>query len=383
MQLQPQLTVKVRPNNQIVITSGNYKARDKVVATSAYMESSLLGYISRECIESAVAVSQHFRRQLAKPKKPLPPLLDIIQKSQRPKPAPFSRLNKPKSFTKESGQKLRESGAAMSIACDGQHRRCREVTLTLPANTKEAFRALAANTNYAVNRLFQPIRRDWSTNALWFFVWEYQKRGALHLHIALYDDSEDECERMANVLIEQWHKVLVDVGDRANCCMFTAKQGDRCTIRSNHQNHTAPIEKDIACYFSKYAGKTESKNNWYCKAYPISRFWGSSKTIKAIVKANSAEFKCDSLSNSDLANENMTGIISDLLEKIKIVSIDSYDFEVSLKGSHKLNHYKNGRKILSSYDGRCIANGTRYTIYCVPEHLDKALDYVRNLQEVF
>lgn len=303
--------------------------------------------------------------------------LDIIKKSQRKKTFQKCRLNTPKNFTRQSGQKVRESGAAMDIASGNQGRFCHCVTLTLPANTSEAFTALAAYSGYAINRLFQPIRRRYGDMCLWFFVWEYQKRGALHLHIALYHPDESEGLYISSILIEQWHKILCDISIESETDMFLSKHGDRCTIRANHQHHAQPIQKNVGAYFSKYAGKEESKNNWYCKKYPVSRFWGSSKSIKRIISENSYEIEFDYYGYESQCEDKFESIIQNLIGKLSIVSSSSYQFDIQLKGKVRLNRYVNGRKILSIEEDKSIANGTRYTFYFEAIQLKEVLNMAK------
>lgn len=360
--MQSQIRISLRPNNQITITKGGWKKKLLPVYQN---------YKPDKC---PIDFNQKLQEISG---------LDITQKSQQTKKAPCSRLNKPKSFTRFSGQRIREAGAAMSIACDGKPERCREVTLTLPANTPEAFTALAAYSSTAVNLLFNPIRKYWGSNALWFFVWEYQKRGALHMHIALYNEDEKECEKMAHKLIDQWHKVLLIIGEKANTCMFTDRRKDRCTIRSKHQYHTEPIRKDIGAYFSKYAGKEESKNNWYVQKYPVSRFWGSSRSLKRIVRENSIQFDFDYQGNEKEATKKYTSIIESIIENLSIVKFSSYEFSIGSQSKARMRFCPNHRKILSIERGKIFAEGERSTFYFSQMEFKKAMELIRNECEWF
>jgi len=378
--MNSEISVKIRPNNQITITSGTFCKRKRKISQSEQDNSDISMTIDIQNLAEELAaqriVLEKLRIKLDKTSKPY---LDIIQKSQRDFKPLYSRINKPKNFTKQSGQKLRESGAAMDIACDHNVKFCHEVTLTLPANTNEAFTALAANTAYAMNRLFQPIRRDYGNDCLWFYVWEYQKRGALHIHIALYHPDECEGLYIAAKLIDKWHQVLISIGERADTDMFLDKRKDRSTIRSKHQHHTQPISKAVGAYFSKYAGKEESKQNWYCQKYPVSRFWGSSKLIKQIIKDNSFQYKIDYFSNEKCQQNMMEHIIENLLEKIETVSISAYQFDIFLRGRHQINRYKDNERVIVSGNNLSIARGERHTIYCDPKDYQKALKICKEL----
>lgn len=378
MIMSSQLRISARPNNQITITKGNWKKALKegghLLGDAKPDRYQVARYIhAHKNIINGDQQSETFEDRLDR----LYPPLDIIKKSQRSKKAPYTRLNSPKNFTRFSGQKVRESGAAISIVCGGDMRFAHEVTLTLPANTQEAFTALAAYSGYAINRLFQPIRRRYSDDCLWFFVWEYQKRGALHLHLCIYHPDETEGMFICTQLIEQWHKILEDISVLADTCMFTAKQKDRCTIRLSHQHHTAPIKKDVAAYFSKYAGKTESKESWYIQKYPVSRFWGSSRSVKRIVKENSLRLDYDYQGNYVEADRRQADIIEKILENGTIVSCSTYNFCVSSPSIATVKKYPKGRKIVNLVKSKVFAEGERMTIYVNPGDYQKVLEALR------
>lgn len=382
--MQTQIKVSVRPNNQIVLTAGKWRKKEIPVSQCPQKDFDKISYLDvrdlADDYEARRVVSPKIRGTLqngaVRP-------LDIIKKSQRSKPAPSMRLNRPKSFTKFSGQRIRESGAAMAIAAKGENARCREVTLTLPANHQDAFIALAAYSAYAINRLLQPTRRDWGKSALWFFVWEYQKRGALHLHFALFHEDIEECEKMANRMIEQWHKVLCDIGEMANTCMFSRRNKRSCTIREKHQNHTAPMQKEISRYFSKYAGKQESKNSWYCQKYPVSRFWGSSYSIKKIIKEHSFECEWDYFGNQEQADRMMEKIVESVILRLNIVSASSYDFAIWIKGKVRKNIVKNNIVHFQRDIDKCVCSGNRATFYFESGQIEECLKLVMEVSENF
>ncbi len=382
--MNSQIKLQIRPNNQITLTIGSWRKKMFQPSQSPIFEHDRISYSDIEDKKEQMYNHRVMQEYLRTKSKSRPrPKLDIIQKSQRPQKIHKSRLNKPKNFTRVSGQKLRECGAALDIASENNPEYCNCVTLTLPANTKEAFTALAAYSGYAINRLFQPIRRDYGNAANWFFVWEYQKRGALHLHIAVHHAKLGESTLIGDRLIKQWHKVLCDIGTRANCCMFTAKQGDRCTIKSLHQNDNQVTQKSVGGYFSKYAGKEESKQNWYCQKYPVSRFWGCSYSVKEIIKKHSCEYSFDYQGNESECSKKYEQIIQNLIEQLNIVSTSQYSFAIALQGQRRLNHYKNGKKILVVDQDKIIASGDRFTFYFSPENLATALNLAANECEYF
>ena len=357
------ISVKVNANNQIVLTQGNFRKKIKpsynVQAICSNSEKLLQKICERKERESASRDRTMLHRALHEKSEYLQNkhsrvALDIIKKSQRKHKS--SRLNKLKSFTKTSGQRLRECGAAIDkIAKDPRFTHC--VTLTLPANTREAFSAIAAKSGYIPNRLFQTIRRDYGDMCMWFYVWEYQARGALHLHIALYHPDEAEGLWISHKLVNQWHKILCDISEMTNTDMFLKKDGETSTIRAKHQHHCQPMQKSLGAYFSKYAGKKESKQEWYCKRFPVSRFWGSSKTVKEQVKSMSFSQVWEYTKEESL--EKIRSIIYEIMIATDCNFQSSYSFDIS-------KTYADGNKL-------ALAKGERSTFYCAVAEFDDVL----------
>lgn len=160
--------------------------------------------------------------------------------------------------------------------------------------------------------------------------------------------------------------------------MFCQKNMRKSYIRSIHNHHAQPIEKACGAYFSKYAGKKESKNDWYCQKYPVSRFWGSSFTVKQIIKENSCCYELDYQGNEAEAEAKMQMIIQNVIEKLNIVSASQYSFDIQLQGKERLNRYQNGRKILSVDANKSIASGTRFTFYCDGIEIKNAMQLIQD-----
>ena len=278
------------------------------------------------------------------------------------------RPNKPTRFGHIQAQHIHECGAALEMIAS-EPRFCHVTTLTLPANTHEAFGCIAARSGDIINSLFQPIRDKYPDTNHWFFVWEYQERGALHAHIAHYHP--DECEGMliGNIIIEQWHKILCDISESSGVDMFLAKQKDRCTIRQFHQHHTQPMRKSVAGYFSKYASKASKKeeNNYVKKfslMYPPSRFWGCSSQLKLIRKENSFN-NCRDYTEQKEFMYFLFVRLHKMISACNIVLQNSYNFKVDLSSN------------------LCVAEGFRNTFYLSPSDYQKVLGQVRNDFEFF
>lgn len=354
------LKLELNPNNQIVLTYGNYRNVEQFYKSrecGSHYDSVGKAKLARvlDNLEAQRETKYDWRGvPIVKAKmKPVLPLAIIrksqdLQKSQKP--------NRPKSFTQAAGQKLRECGAAIDHLVS-KPQDCYTITLTLAGDTPEAFAALAANTAFAVNYLFQPLRDQYANQCYWFFVWEYQARGALHMHIALYHPNLETTEYLANWIYARWHLVLQKIEKRTGVDMYVRKDRKTYTAPDKYHRYIAPVKRSLGAYFSKYAGKTESKNNWYCKKYPLSRFWGSSLNLKKLIKSLSLDFVLKSHES-----EIIEAMVADILLRLcrADISIKSdYDFDI--------------RKGTNVDDLLGIAQGTRITMYCNPKSYKELL----------
>ena len=278
------------------------------------------------------------------------------------------RKNVAKKFGHIQAQHIHECGAAMQLIAS-EPRFCHVTTLTLPANHTEAFECIAARSGDIRNRLFQPVRRLYPDTNNWFFVWEYQKRGALHLHIAHYHP--DECEGMliGNILIEQWHKLLCEISKETGIWMLSNKHKDDYEMKDFYQYHTQPMYKSVAGYFAKYASKANDKeeNNYvkkFSQLYPPSQFWGCSKSIKLIRKENSFDNCRDYTEQKDLMCFLFVRIHK-MIRDCEIVLQKNYSFKKDLTSN------------------LCVAEGFRNIFYLSPEDYQKVLANIRKDFEFF
>lgn len=370
MQFLNRVHLSVRPNNQITLTFGNYSEANREPVYKDYRTfENGLGKHELYRRDTAIARLKEKRKpkfnwcgrpivKVEKRRRPLP--LVIIQKSQR---VGKCHLNRPKNFTNAAGQKLRECGAAIDQIC-GDKSKTVAITLTLPADHEAAFFAIAAYSGYAINRLFQPVRRGYGDEVLWFFVWEYQGRGALHLHCALYHPDSGKALEIGRSFRAQWHKILCDIGKRADTDMFLGRGGrDNSDIDKMHF-YCEPMRKSLGAYFSKYAGKEQSKQDKYCQRYPVSRFWGCCYALKSLIKSLSLERTW-----LDAPEGELKEIVERILDKMaqKHCNLQSnYEFDIN-------KTYQSGYKLH-------IAKGERYTFYCHPEQFQAIL---RQLSEEY
>lgn len=180
-------------------------------------------------------------------------------------------------FNKNARHRLLEAGAVM----DGLHgKNCCEVTCTIPGSTLESFRVVSQWSGWIMNRLTQIVRRS-TSDPSWFYVWELQKRGALHLHFAIGASSLHDAKELATQLEFKWFELLLELQDKTDVDVF--RKNRKFSWRNKPekwQSHVAPIVKSVASYFSKYISKQSNSDARNIRRFPPARWWGSSQSIK-------------------------------------------------------------------------------------------------------
>lgn len=203
----------------------------------------------------------------------------------------WGHLSKPTSFTKNARHRLLEAGAIVDKVCGLN---AWEITCTLPGGTTDAIRTLAENTGWLMNELTQIIRR--AKCKYWFYVWEFQRRGALHLHL-LIADPEKNIQSLAQKLESRWWQILESLSERNQVDLFARRIGGSWRgVPSKWQSHVAPIQKSVAAYFSKYASKESkpsSATSYRMKLFFPSRWWGCSTEIKVQIKNHRQKWKLE------------------------------------------------------------------------------------------
>ena len=203
-------------------------------------------------------------------------LQDPISKGYKgPRPG-YGLLPSDKSLTRLAKRRLREFGALVD---QGGLEKCVFITGTLPGSTLDAQRALAQWTSWLTSRLSQWFR-DRFPGAVYFGVWEHQKRGALHLHVCVRTQTPQEATRLKVAWKKRWISLLDGVSNRSGVDLFARKEGDtwqkkRWIVRTDAQI----VEKSVARYLSKYTSKG---NNGRLKVVGFSpgSWWFASQALR-------------------------------------------------------------------------------------------------------
>lgn len=149
------------------------------------------------------------------------------------------------------------------------------LTGTLPGSLPEAFEAIAQYSTYATGTLCNWLTRR-HPGCKWLYAWEYQKRGALHLHLV----AELPLQAAAYVkehFKDEWNRILTAI---------TAKSGVNLRRKTKNYVHTGDVTqadvtictKEPSRYISKYVSKqgTTGFGRW---RYPPRQWYQVSRSL--------------------------------------------------------------------------------------------------------
>jgi len=192
---------------------------------------------------------------------------------------------KPSTFGLNAKRSLIRAGAAMDSDCLAHERLF--LTGTLPGSTDSSFRAIAAYSGHIVNGLKAWVAK-YVKAKLDFYCWEYQKRGALHLHYCVHIPTESDRSIILGGFKSWWIQAMHRIGDLSSTDMF--RKDENYTHLSDTSKIRAVAEvcrKSPSRYLAKYLSKSVSPARGSARLFTPSRWWGTSRPLKALLAVKS------------------------------------------------------------------------------------------------
>lgn len=315
--------------------------------------------------------------------------LDLLNESRKVvKHSDWGKAHKPTKFSSKAKLALRSAG---SILDRDYKDKIYLVTCTLPSDRISSMRLLANWSGYMMDRLLHRLRRN---NAAYYYVWEWQKRGALHLHIAIAHNDASRAASLSYALRSHWFRVLAEIGKLHDLPptpathwvslppvdMFASRSAPGGTWKNKPKKwqwSVDKITKSVTAYLSKYLSKGSSGINPHF--YPA-RWWGCCTFLRQKVKECKVEITIAELPNDIARNAfyHFCEFFSDLSPALVLpyenhihntyLSSDVDGFDVRLPSSSLLmsiwgcNFYFNPYKwselynVLSEYFGAAASN---------------------------
>ena len=159
------------------------------------------------------------------------------------------------------------------------------ITLTIPGGTAEALNAVAEHSRYVLNLFLQRLRNRAANDLDYVGVWEWQGRGALHIHMALACPDESEFSYIERNHRHWWYRALTSLAEKTGVDVFQRLEGGSWKDDEDVLiTQCAWVEKDVGRYMSKYVTKgngDSAQEQWI----PPGRWWFLSKPLWEKVKA--------------------------------------------------------------------------------------------------
>lgn len=174
------------------------------------------------------------------------------------------------------------------LGTNGYQNHCLFLTGTLPGSTSSAYEAIARNSAWIVHELLTHIPRlagVLPSECSWIWVWEFQKRGALHFHAVFQLPGVSETKRVLDGFTPLWNRVLKGVAKRSGVDVFEREGGG--TWKNSEEIWVSRAEflrKRADRYLAKYLGKECSKDSR--DFFMPTRWYGINRSLLSRMRAS-------------------------------------------------------------------------------------------------
>lgn len=183
---------------------------------------------------------------------------------------------RPYNFTRSAAEQVQE---ACVILGEKFGKRAVFLTFTLPTSSAIAAQVVSEWSGWLVKNVRQWIRDKVQAQHSVVGVWEWQKRGALHLHVAVASESIIGLTVLLSECKRAWASLLVTLTRRTGVNLFSAINHSRAgSVMSWLPNGAAVqvdgewVKKSLARYLSKYTSKVKQAGARAALFFP-SRWW--------------------------------------------------------------------------------------------------------------
>lgn len=210
-------------------------------------------------------------------------------------------------FGRRGSETIREFGAVCDEICG---RNAVFLTCTLPGTGDAQYKAIAQWSSYIVQR-FTQWWRDNVPGVMFAWCWEWQRRGALHLHAVVASNSG----RGLDVVLVKWKEecraVLQDVSERAGLNLFENTETGANHWNSDVINMDAQwVEKSAARYLAKYLGKRKEPGI-STAYYAPARWWSVSNNALAEIRRRRRVITFESATRDRIEN-----VLAEVIEEM-------------------------------------------------------------------
>lgn len=212
----------------------------------------------------------------------------------------WGETGKCKTFTQNGRRRILRAGGAIDQTISDPSE-CIFLTGTLPGGTEAAKRAIAEWSSYAMN-LVQSWLSKREPEKLLIYCWEFQKRGALHLHLTMVCRNAETRKRIISEWKAQWTRVIDAISLKSEVNCWERHDGHDYSNGKKHvlQTDAQECKASAAAYLSKYLSKSGLQSSaGYNRDYHPARYWGISRPLCALLESMTRELEISISSDSE------------------------------------------------------------------------------------
>lgn len=225
------------------------------------------------------------------------PALTLPSISEPQAQSGFGGIPSPTRFGLKARRTLLRAGGALDKSGALPHEMV-FLTGTLPGSTAAAKVAIAQWSGFIVDRLKSWLSK-YCLDRSEFYVWEHQKRQALHLHWCVWIPDETQRQKVLERFKDQWCRLLDLVSEKSGTDLYARLGfGTWADKKEVVQAFAQECKKSVAAYMSKYCSKG-ANNNVIAQICP-SRWWGISRPLRALLESLTTrkEYVCTNINSS-------------------------------------------------------------------------------------
>jgi hypothetical protein len=168
------------------------------------------------------------------------------------------------------------------------------LTGTLPGTGNRAHKALAEYSSYASKTLTNWLTRR-SPGCKWMYTWEFQKRGALHIHLVV-EVPLSVSKYVKAHFKDEWNRILRSICNKSGTNLY-AKTATYSHSEKTTQADVTVCDREPSRYISKYI----SKGSTHAKAFgrfPPKTWYQISRSLLRVLRGRTVVYEVEGLSYS-------------------------------------------------------------------------------------
>lgn len=292
------------------------------------------------------------------------------------RPKSWGKVPKPTKFGAYARRRLLSAGAIVDSDLKETHHRY-FFTFTLPGSTPEAYVAMENWSGYLLTNITQVVRN--ATKAGHYFgCWEYQKRGALHLHLCVAFPKSIDPDQFEAKMKSSWYSSLSRVSEWSGVNLFERFSRKGNAPKSTWQFDAQPVTKSAARYISKYVSK-----GFHCMdAMP--RLHGCNGNPSLQLSGNPHRWWVVSHSLSKLIEEKIMSVTLQALSREQAEEAFDILCEFAVKANPVQPPYRNSYHITDrTFEQNVIGHCEELIFYCHEGERESLLYMLKQLLRQF